>query len=1153
MPPSEQKPISIRLLGSFEVVAGTARLTDSLMRRRRKSSWLIKLLALAPNHVLHREQVMDALWPELGPQAARNELYKGSSFIRTTLREQGCEDELVILRGEVVELAPHVVVDIEEFRRSAREALDHDPAQCQHALELYVGELLPSELYEPWTEAPREELRALRTQLLRRLVEAYGKRGNWDRAADIVRSLPAAEYDEELLRTRMRVYRRAGDRQRAIDEYERFREVLRRDLDIAPSPRTHALFQAIASPGATPWPTRAAETPLVGRTREMAAFRKALADAMAGSGGVVVVSGEPGIGKTRVVQELLDEASLDDWQAGLGYCIHEEGATPYRPWVEALEPLLLTLDAGELTQAAGIAAGELAGLFPALTAPAGPLAAVAPASGERTRSHLFDGIGRCIRALALRAPLLLVLEDLHDADASSLSLLTSVAREVEGRRVLLVATVRSTDTAGRRRVADTLALAERRITIELNRLGAGEIAEFARRLTDAELSEPEVDAVVRESGGNPLFAREFARFLAGAGADADIATMRIPVSVQGIVASRIETLPDESVETLTVASAIGNRFESQLLARVARASHERTLDGLNRAAVAGIIRPLDEHLRTFEFTHDLIRKTLYSQLAYQRRAELHRSIAEAVEATAPRGERIEELAYHYGAAIAGGGDAEKAIGYTIRAGELARAKCAWDEAVGQWERALQMMEQVRTDPEQIADLLERLADLLFRMGGDYQAALDHLERALRLREELGHEREAARIHSHLGRALSTHIGEAKYARYMDIPRALRHFRAAEPALSSDAEGTELGYLYAGLASAAFNAVHVDEGIEASTRAHEIGEGVGARALSSTARLLHGVLLKLKGRLAESRELLTRAYSIADEDNDILVAYYTVTNIADWTEGYVAGSGQLYRRELEKARFAGEGTQRTGLLQDLGCALCRCGRLEEAKAVGAPMDGFFGGMIHFCAGDWSAAEAIWNEGFDLLAAVGHRSAYANQCHLLAGLGLARGDIRNAERLLRDELAIGIDGGALLFEVRARAELALVCADTGRLAEAETHARAARAIVDRGEDWGSRAARLIVAEAVLAAASGKVDEAKSAFTAARTWLNTTELAWDEADLCCCWARCFARSGEMPRARAMVRAAEDIYRRIGAGAPWLRRARASVAPGLGRGLVG
>jgi len=98
-------------------------------------------------------------------------------------------------------------------------------------------------------------------------------------------------------------------------------------------------------------------------------------------------------------------------------------------------------------------------------------------------------------------------------------------------------------------------------------------------------------------------------------------------------------------------------------------------------------------------------------------------------------------------------------------------------------------------------------------------------------------------------------------------------------------------------------VRVDEGLEASDRAIEIGERTGARALSASATLLRGVLLKLKGRLGESRDLLTRAYATADEDNDTLVAYYTVTNIADWTEGYVAGSGHLYRRELEKARFA----------------------------------------------------------------------------------------------------------------------------------------------------------------------------------------------------------------------------------------------------------
>jgi DNA-binding SARP family transcriptional activator len=1153
--PSKLGSIRIRLLGSFELVAGHARLTDATMARRRAAAWLIKLLALAPNHSLHRDQVLEALWPRLTATKARNGLYQARNLIRTLLREQGFHDELVALNGPLVELVGGVVVDVDEFRNAATTALDGDPSMCERALELYRGELLPAELYEPWTEEPRERLRALRSRLLRKLVDLCGKNGQWQRAADILRAVPAGEYDEEMTRARMRVYQRAGDRPLAIAEYERLRDVLRRDLQAEPDPQSQALYRALASPGAAAraWPTTTAETPLVGRARELAMLRKALADAASGSGGIAHVSGEPGIGKTRLVQELLDEASLGDWQAGLGRSIHEEGVIPFRPWVEALQPLLATLSREELNTAAGQAAGELAELFPEppFEPPASPVPR--PVVGERTRSHLFDGISRCIRALAARSPLLLVLEDLHDADASTLSLLASIARDVELQPVLLVATVRNTDEAGRLRVAGALVRSNRMVALELHRLGAADIAEFARNLTDDGLTPGAVDAIVRESGGNPLFAREFARFIAGAGADADLAAMRIPASVQGIVASRLEALPEDSADALAVASVIGNRFEPQLLGRVAEMSTERAIDALNEASLARIVRPVDEQLRWFEFTHDLIRKALYTGLAYLRRAELHRAVAEAVESVAPDGDRVEELAYHFEAAIAGGGDVEKAVGYAIRAGELARAKCAWDEAVGQWERALRMMEGVRTDPGQMADLLERLADLLFRMGGDYQQALDYLERALQLRERLGDDEKTANTHSHLGRALSTHIGEAKYARYMDIPRALRHFHAAEPALSDGQASADLGYLYAGLASAAFNAVRVDDGLEASARAIAIGEHVGSGPLSSSARLLRGVLLKLKGRLAESRKLLTRAYAAADEDNDILVAYYTVTNVADWTEGYVAGSGHLYRRELEKPRFAAEGTQRTGLLQDLGCALCRCGRIQEAKSIGAPPDGFLSGMIHFCEGDWPAAERIWTDGFDLLAAVGHRSAYANQCHLLAGLHLARGNAREAERLLRDELAIGVEGGSALLELRARVELSRICVESDRAAEAAEHARAARAIVDFGEDWGSRAARLMIAEALIAAAGSDTAGAESSFADALAWLRSAQLPWDEAELHCLRARSLARLGRAADARSAARAAEDVYRRVPAGAPWLIRARASATPYVGQDLTG
>ncbi len=1140
---AEPEAVRIRLLGGFEIAAGRARLGDAQLSRRRRSASLIKLLALTDAHALQRDQVLDALWPELTPEAGRNELSKHLSFLRSALRADGFTGDIVGRRGPMLTLREDASIDVDDFRCAATRALEDDPSGCEDALRQYGGDLLPGDLYEGWTESAREELRGLRRRLLRRLVESYATQGAWSRAAETLRSLPDNDLDEELTRARMRVYARAGDVAGAAAEYERCREALRRELGAAPAPETESLFESLGSSESgdvTAWTARV-ETALVGRTREMTRLRKALAEAKSGSGGVVLVTGEPGIGKTRLVLELLEHAALNDCQCGLGGCLDEESAVPYRPWIEALEPLLRTLSDSELAACAASSGADLGQLFPAMRDRFSSAALPPARSGDVARASLFDGVGRLVRELGARSPTVLVLEDLHDADAATLSLLTAIARDVPRRRVLLVLTARTTEHAGLRRVLDALRWGELKANVTLEHLTDDEISEYARRLVEGELPASALTALSREAGGNPLYARELARFVSAAGARLDSDELQVPLTVQGVVLSRLEALSPDCAEVLNAAAVVGQRFDTELVGRVAELPREGTVAALNEAALAGIVRPVDERLLTFEFTHDLVRRALYSQLAYVRRAELHRAIAEAIESMSRRGERVEELAYHFEAAIPVGGDVEKAVGYAMRAGELARSKCAWDEAEAHWRRALHLMEQGRADPEEEAGLVERLADLLFSTGGDYRAAVTYLERALRVREELGQVERAAQIHSRLGVALSTHIGEARLARYMDIPRGLEHYRAAEAVFAQGEARPALVYFYTGLASALFNGVRVDEGLEASARAMELAERLGMASSLSSATLLHGALLKAKGRLAESRDLLTRAYAIGDARNDPLVTYYTATNIADWTEGYAAGYGHLYRRELEKQRFASGDAQRIGLLQDLGCALCLNGRMEEARALGAPADGFLGAMLHFCDGEWDAADRMWREGFELLAAVGHRSAYANQSHHLANLCLARLDVRGAERLLREELAIGAEAGGVLIELRARVELALICAEDGRVDEAREHVGRARSIVDGGEDWGSRGARLALAQGALAAAQGDGPASDAHFASAQGWLNGAELAWGEADAYCHWARNCGRSGGAASERKLRAAADAIYRRIGAGSAWLERAKA------------
>jgi tetratricopeptide (TPR) repeat protein len=520
---------------------------------------------------------------------------------------------------------------------------------------------------------------------------------------------------------------------------------------------------------------------------------------------------------------------------------------------------------------------------------------------------------------------------------------------------------------------------------------------------------------------------------------------------------------------------------------------------------------------------------------------MHRRAGAALET---RGEADpSELARHFVVAAGGGGDPRKAIDYSVRAGEAALARFAWESAIAHWETACRLMEEHDAEPGQLADLLERLETLIFNTGGDHAAVLRHLEHALALRQALGQELRVALIHSRLGRARSTHVGNTDYTQYMDFERALAHFRAAEPVLTSSGDSSALGWFYSGMASAAFNSVHVHEGEEACEAGMRISEQLDDPPLRSTLMLLKGGFLKLRGRFAEAMAAMRDAYELADRENYPLATFFAATNMADWTEGYHGGLGRLLEDELLKPRMA-SGPQRNGILTDLGRMWCRNGDLPRARAIAADLaNPSLNAVIACCEGDMATAEHDISHSMEAMREVGQRSAYANRAHLLAELRLAGDDFEGAARLLGGELAIGIDGGSALVEVRAAAELAIACCHAGQLDEAGSLLARCVEVLASGECWGRKAGRVAVAQAVLAGFEGRCPDIETHMACALSTFRDLQLPWDEADAQIRGAEARDRCGKQKEAASARAAAAEIYRRIGAGEAWLRRATASA----------
>ena len=456
--------------------------------------------------------------------------------------------------------------------------------------------------------------------------------------------------------------------------------------------------------------------PFVGRARDLAELRAALDEAVAGNGSLVLVAGEPGIGKTRLAEQVAAEAASRGVVALWGRAWEGGGAPPFWPWVQVFRQLFRQAahsgaQAGGLGVALGLGVsgrgrGRGDGGGPSASGPLDPGVAAAvrlvPELAERVpepaelaalgpkeaRFWLFDGAATLLAMASETQPLLVVLDDLHWADVPSLLLLQFVARELHGVRLLLLGTYRDV-MAPQPNPGEELATAlggscQR---IMLRGLDRGEVTQLLA-LTTGAAPAPALGADVRErTGGNPLFVREVARLLA-----AGIPGVSVPEGVQAVLGQRLGLLSPACVELLAVAAVLGREPRLDLLQVLAGRSADETVELLGEAVAARLVEEVPGVPPRWRFTHALVREVLYAGLSPGRRLALHQRAGEAIEARFGgdlEGHMV-ELADHF--LRAGPAGAAKAVGYSTRAGVRALQLTAWEEAAGHLQRALDTLE-----------------------------------------------------------------------------------------------------------------------------------------------------------------------------------------------------------------------------------------------------------------------------------------------------------------------------------------------------------------------------------------------------------------------------------------------------------------------------
>jgi predicted ATPase/class 3 adenylate cyclase len=703
--------------------------------------------------------------------------------------------------------------------------------------------------------------------------------------------------------------------------------------------------------------------PFVGRRDEMQRLLDGWRRADGGERGLVLVGGEPGIGKTRLAGEVARRAQREGGVVLHGRCDDEMGV-PYQPFVEALTYFVDHADPEALEAALGRHAGELARLVPHLSDLFPHLAAPLSSDPETEQYRLFEAVGAWLAAASGPRPLLVVLDDLQWAAKPTLLMLRHVVGATEPARLLVVATYRDTEVSRSHPLGEVLADLRRLPGVSRVSLGGlvdDEVVDMLASAAGHELDAPGLalaHVIYTETDGNPLFAGEVLRHLAETGAiverdgrwstAGDVNSLGIPEGVREVIGRRLNRLSDRANQILELASVIGRGFELPVLAELVEVDDDDLVQALDEAVDARLVREIG--VGQYMFMHALIRSALYDEVRPTRRSRLHMRVADAISTV--HADNIDahlgELAYHSARSV-GTGDLARAIEYSRRAGERALDQLAHDDAVTWFKQARDLMEESAVPTRATAEILVLLG-MAERRAGD-PAFRATLLSAAEAAEGVGDAELLASAALQNTRGFYSVYGDVDKERVAVLERALEAI--------GDAERPERACLLAHLSFELVFAEDLPRRAELADTALAI-----ARRLDDNATLAQVLIARctalwdpttLEQRLAESQELLALTAALDDPYLEYFASWYSFAQFveagrmvdADATFDRVRGlAGELGQpltkwldllMRLTRAQLRGEVDDAVALTEEQAELGARSGNADA---------GFFAGVAFF---------------------------------------------------------------------------------------------------------------------------------------------------------------------------------------------------------------
>ncbi len=692
-----------------------------------KSQSLLAYLILHRHRPQPRDRLVGLFWGERPERKARRSLSTALWHIRRCL-----PDAIPILSD------PHTAqcdpqsdlwLDVDELESQVSR---DDIASLQSAVALYRGDFLDG-FYDDWIISERYRLEALFLEALARLMVGH-ETGEEHQAAlaTALRLLGRDPLREDAHRLAMRAYCRLGQRNAALEQHHRCREIVVEELGTEPMVETTELYQAILEgrfkvgplpeilPVEMPAIGPAGRSPLdviapvrlVGREQELVLLGNCWQRAQTGYGGLALISGEAGVGKTRLVEEFANRLRWQGVRVLWGRCYEFERLLPYQPIAEAVRTVLRTLTPDELAGFPAWTLGEVARLVPEVSEIQPGLGATPSPEGDQEEARLFAGLARLLAELSSRGAILIVLEDLHWASESTLGLIHYLARHLADHAILTVGTLRPEEV----RLEHPLFNLRRRLTREglarplrLSRLSPEAVEAMVVEMSGAsEAVAPLAERLYQETEGNPFFLMEIVKALfqtevvrlEGSVWQGDFARISegelpLPASVSEAIQARAHRLEENAQEALRLAAVLGREFDFDLLHAAWGQGADATLaalDDLLRQRLIG--EGTDEADSDYVFTHHKIQEVVYEELPRRQRQYLHGQVGAAIEQLlgAEVGARAGELSFHFEQARQLDGRlTEKAITYLLQAGQQAVRQSANQEAISYYRRGLDIL------------------------------------------------------------------------------------------------------------------------------------------------------------------------------------------------------------------------------------------------------------------------------------------------------------------------------------------------------------------------------------------------------------------------------------------------------------------------------